>query len=110
MSIPPDLATCDACVEDIFTPSNPGATATSSPTAPTAGRFTIATDAPYDRAANDHGAIHDVRAVPARCEDVEDRRFHAQPVACPDAGPAPSVVRSTADCGRRVAERVVEGC
>ena len=40
----------------------------------------------------------------AEYEDPRDRRFHAQPIACPDCGPRPGW--STAAGARRRATRV----
>ena len=71
-------------------PTRPtGATGTPSSPAPTAARASPSSPAlPVRPGAHDHGRLPDVprlrpgvRAIPA------DRRFHAQPVACPDCGP-----------------------
>ncbi|MFN7983138.1 MAG: acylphosphatase [Vicinamibacterales bacterium] len=80
VSIPPDLATCDACVDDIFTPSNRRHRYAFTNCTNCGPRFTIATDAPYDRAATTMS-----RPMCAPCrheyEDVGDRRFmHPSPV------------------------------
>ena len=50
-------------------------------------RYTIVIAVPYDRPATTMAGVHDVRGVPAEYDDPADRRFHAQPNACPEAGP-----------------------
>ena len=66
------------------------ATATRSSTAPTAGPASrSSTRVPYDRAEHDDGrASRCATRCRAEYEDPRDRRFHAQPIACPDCGPA----------------------
>ena len=65
------------------------ATATRSSTAPTAGpRFTIVTRRPVRPAADDDGRrSRCATRCRAEYEDPRDRRFHAQPNACPECGP-----------------------
>jgi hydrogenase maturation protein HypF len=87
VSIPPDLGTCEACVADVFDPANrrygyPFTNCTNC-----GPRFTIATDAPYDRSATTMAPFEMCSACRSEYEDVGDRRFHAQPVACPVCGP-----------------------
>ncbi len=87
VSIPPDLATCDACLGDIADPANrrhgyPFTNCTNC-----GPRFTIATDIPYDRAATTMAPFAMCDACRLEYENVDDRRFHAQPNACPDCGP-----------------------
>ena len=50
-------------------------------------RLTIITGAPYDRAADDDGRLPHVRRLPGGIRDPTNRRFHAQPTACPACGP-----------------------
>ena len=77
-----------------------GATSTPSRTAPTAGpRFTIARDVPYDRPATTMAGFAMCPDCRREYEDPLDRRFHAQPIACPACGP-----RAAAP-GRRPADR-----
>ena len=65
-----------------------GVTYIPSSTAPTAGRAdTIIKDLPYDRPATTMADFPMCDACRAEYEDPTNRRFHAQPVACPDCGP-----------------------
>lgn len=50
-------------------------------------RFTIATDMPYDRAVTTMAGFPMCADCGREYGDPGDRRFHAQPVACPDCGP-----------------------
>jgi len=87
ISISPDLATCRSCVAEIFDPFDrrywyPFTNCTNC-----GPRFTITRDVPYDRATTTMAAFH----MCARCQreygGVDDRRFHAEPNACPVCGP-----------------------
>ncbi|HUG94454.1 MAG TPA: carbamoyltransferase HypF, partial [Planctomycetaceae bacterium] len=50
-------------------------------------RLTIITDAPYDRSLTTMAGFAMCAACRAEYEDPRDRRFHAQPLACPACGP-----------------------
>jgi hydrogenase maturation protein HypF len=87
-SIPADLATCDACVGDIFDPANrrfryPFTTCTNC-----GPRFTIASDIPYDRGTTTMAPFTMCPECRREYEDPLDRRFHAEPIACPVCGPS----------------------
>jgi hydrogenase maturation protein HypF len=87
VSIPPDLATCPACVAEIFDPANrryryPFTNCTSC-----GPRFTITRDVPYDRPATTMAMFRMCPACQREYDDVTNRRFHAQPNACPVCGP-----------------------
>lgn len=85
-AISPDMAVCSDCLADMERQPNrtdyPFVNCTHC-----GPRFTIITDLPYDRK---HTTMVPFTMCP-RCrkeyEDVLDRRFHAQPVACLDCGP-----------------------
>ena len=97
VSIPPDLATCDECVRDIFDPSNRRYRYPFTNCTNCGPRFTIATDAPYDRAATTMSPFDMCGPCRHEYEDVLDRRFHAQPIACPECGPRLRAVRPVPD-------------
>jgi hydrogenase maturation protein HypF len=95
-SIPPDLATCDACLAELRAPSDrrhryPFTNCTSC-----GPRFTIALGAPYDRPATTMAGFRMCAACAAEYRDPADRRFHAQPNACPACGPSVRLMRGSA--------------
>ena len=88
ISIPPDLATCSECLREVLDPADrrygyPFTNCTNC-----GPRFTIARDAPYDRAATTMAPFTMCQACQDEYDCVDDRRFHAQPNACPDCGPS----------------------
>jgi len=87
VSIPPDLATCDDCLAEIFDPSNRRYRYPFTNCTNCGPRFTIATDIPYDRSATTMAPFTMCPECRREYEDVGDRRFHAQPNACPVCGP-----------------------
>lgn len=87
MVLPPDLATCDACLADIHDPQDRHhAYAFTSCTA-CGPRFSIAQALPYDRATTTMAALPPCAACASEYAHPDDRRFHAQTVACPGCGP-----------------------
>jgi len=77
-------------------------------------RFTIARDVPYDRAATTMAAFEMCADCRAEYECVSDRRFHAQPIACPACGPrlallSPAGTRLEVDDEIRAAARALAG-
>lgn len=92
LSIPPDLATCAKCEEEVLDPANRRHRYPFTNCTQCGPRFTITTDVPYDRSAT---TMHDFILCP-RCKreffDIADRRFHAQPNACPECGPKLSLL------------------
>ncbi len=84
--VSPDIAVCDECLEDMKSQSHridyPFINCTNC-----GPRFTIIRDLPYDR----DKTTMDVFPMCPQCrkeyENVIDRRFHAQPIACNQCGP-----------------------
>ncbi|MBE0654552.1 MAG: carbamoyltransferase HypF, partial [Bacteroidales bacterium] len=84
--IAPDLATCELCLEDIYKqPRRYHHLFTSC--IHCGPRFSIIKKVPYDR---DNTTMNDF-AMCSGCkeeyEDIHNRRFHAQPIACLSCGP-----------------------
>lgn len=88
VSIPPDLATCDECVAEIFDPENRRYRYAFTNCTNCGPRFTISRSVPYDRATTTMVPFRMCELCRAEYENPADRRFHAQPNACPACGPA----------------------
>jgi hydrogenase maturation protein HypF len=85
--ISPDLATCEDCRREIFDATNRRRDYAFTNCTNCGPRFTLIRDLPYDRPKTSMATF-------AMCEHCEheydhpgDRRFHAQPNACPVCGP-----------------------
>ena len=85
--ISPDTATCDDCLRELFDPTDhryryPFINCTNC-----GPRFTIVQDVPYDREKTTMQVFPMCPACQAEYDNPLNRRFHAQPNACPLCGP-----------------------
>lgn len=89
--ISPDIAVCSQCLEDMkHQPHRAGyAFVNCTNCGP---RFTIISDLPYDRVNTTMDVFEMCPVCRSEYEDILDRRFHAQPVACNHCGPHYSMV------------------
>jgi len=92
--ISPDIATCSACKDEIFSEGNRRQNYPFTNCTSCGPRFTIIEAMPYDR---QNTTMHNFTMCP-QCRkeynDIHDRRFQAQPNACPECGPALQITDS----------------
>jgi hydrogenase maturation protein HypF len=97
ISIPPDLPTCPRCLADISDPNNRRYRYAFTNCTDCGPRFTITRDVPYDRPATTMAAFTMCADCQREYDTVADRRFHAQPNACPLCGPRLRVLSPQGD-------------
>lgn len=85
--ISPDTATCDDCLADMADPDNPRYRYPFTNCTNCGPRYTITRSIPYDREKTSMACFPLCPMCKKEYEDPMDRRFHAQPNACPVCGP-----------------------
>ncbi len=100
--ISPDIAVCDECISDMTNDENrkdyPFINCTNC-----GPRFSIIEGLPYDREMTSMKVFPMCPDCEKEYNDISDRRFHAQPIACNKCGPAYSYTDT-----ERSAERISE--
>lgn len=85
--VAPDVATCDACLAEVFDPADRRYLYPFTNCTNCGPRFTIITDMPYDRPFTTMQSFEMCPQCRAEYDNPANRRFHAQPNACPVCGP-----------------------
>lgn len=83
----PDIATCKDCFEEIFDVNNRRYLYPFTNCTNCGPRYSILESLPYDRARTTMKIFNMCPECKAEYENPDDRRFHAQPNACPVCGP-----------------------
>ena len=86
-AVPPDLATCAACVRELFDPADRRYQYPFLNCTDCGPRATIVDKLPYDRVRTAMRVFPLCEDCAAEYQDPADRRFHAEPIACPACGP-----------------------
>jgi hydrogenase maturation protein HypF len=86
-NIPPDAATCDACLDEMNDPGNRRYAYPFIQCNDCGPRFTIIDSLPFDRARTTMRYFPLCSQCQAEYRDPYNRRFHCQTIACPTCGP-----------------------
>lgn len=85
--VPPDTAICEDCLADLRDRASPFHDYWATSCVNCGPRFAVTESLPYDRESTALASFPLCPDCRERYETPENRRFHAQTVACPDCGP-----------------------
>jgi len=86
--ISPDIATCPNCLKDVANANDRRFRYPFTNCTDCGPRYTIVRELPYDRSKTTMSVFKMCSDCSAEYHDPKDRRYHAEPVACPRCGPA----------------------
>jgi len=87
VTVPTDLGSCDACIEELFTPGNRRYRYPFTNCAECGPRYSIIDSLPWDRQRTAMTGFILCAACGSEYHDPANRRFHAETNCCPDCGP-----------------------
>jgi hydrogenase maturation protein HypF len=103
----PDIAVCPDCVRDIFDPASRYYLYPFTSCCHCGPRYSIMTRQPYDRSRTGMAAFKPCPACEQDYQAIDNRRFHAQTIACPNCGPSLSLLDES---GNLLAEKHAALC
>lgn len=112
--ISPDLTICDDCLAELYDPADPRYLYPYINCTNCGPRYTVVLGLPYDRSSTTMRDWPLDEYCATEYEDATNRRFHAQPVACPACGPGyylhpPGSAKGTEQSIRCAAELLCAG-
>ena len=99
--IPPDIATCDECLREIYDPGDRHYLYPFTCCASCGPRFTLMYDIPYDRERTAMKDFPMCEHCSREFNDPMDRRFNAQTICCPLCGPRMALYAPDGTCLER---------